>query len=198
MWQKPWLLLPALSWLWAFSTGLIWQASSISVQEGLAWDFVAWEINFSVLIPDLEDQAQLEVTDVCRKREGTSMCSVLCSSSHCGATQCGWGGSTEVLLFALIYAVVEEQRSDVQRSCYQLQLSVKADVKCTLSAREWCVVESFCTGNCSLVWAADTVFYESWSILPVRMSQILLHRVQTLLFHLSRRTFLFKGGKLLV
>ena len=102
--------------LWGFSAGLIWLAASISVLEGLASDtrFIAWEINFSVLMPGLGG------TGRCRHgwkwpvhvEEGKWHLRVLCSLlplSVAPRSQRGQGGSTEVLLSALLSAVVQRK-----------------------------------------------------------------------------------------
>lgn len=58
VWQKSWQLSPAVSWLWAFppcpgdSLQVCFGWHPVSVLEGLTCDthFIAWEINFSILM----------------------------------------------------------------------------------------------------------------------------------------------------
>lgn len=75
---------------------------------------------------------------------------------------------------------------------------MEGDVTSVLStaetfAGEEYIVEYSCTGRWSLVGAGDSVICESCNTLQVRMSQVCLYSVQTLLFLLSARKVLVEG-----
>lgn len=185
---------------WRFPAGLLWLASCISVLEGLTCDthFIAWEINFSILMLGLGRLGR------CRHSGKWHLCPVLpfplnVTPCKVGAQKCCFPLSEMQLFKGHQRELVVCKLAVLSRTRW----SVEGEVACALcehwwnAGGKWWVLGRLCTGNCILIGARGSILCESCSTLQVRMSQVWFVQCTDPFFSVSRRKVLFETGNLL-